>query len=205
MLLYPCADTTPILNSSKSKQGSIPVYQFTRYTGLVYQQTTTILYKSISKNGIIKTIKIVTNLPCNTEVRHHWSCWYLAWKKDNLVPWLQGGLHNGWGPIEGGTPWWGVLKFFHNVAWAYLNLCLVFAGKSASISQSAYYLHCHPLCRTADKTNNGCLESRNTGVVMRPLPPNVCFLLLRTSCQVCFHSCTTNLKLTLLYLKSCEG
>ena len=62
MLLYPCADTTPILNNSKSKQGSIPVYQFTRYTGLVYQQTTTIHYKSISKNGIIKTIKIVTNI-----------------------------------------------------------------------------------------------------------------------------------------------
>ena len=60
MLLYPCADTTPILNNSKSKQGSIPVYQFTRYTGLVYQQTTTIHYKSISKKGILKTIKIVT-------------------------------------------------------------------------------------------------------------------------------------------------
>ena len=53
---------TPHKYNSKTKQGSIPVYQFTRYTGLACQQTTTILYKSISKRGIVKTIKIVITL-----------------------------------------------------------------------------------------------------------------------------------------------
>ena len=40
---------------------------------------------------------------------------------------------------------------------ACLNLSCVAQEKVSQLA-TAYYLHCHPLCGTADKTNNGCLE-----------------------------------------------